>query len=223
MALRILRVWVAAVLACSGALMYAASWQRWATGLCAEGAATCEFRQDHRFDFLPPADPWEPAGRAAELGGMSLLVLALVVPLLPWALAGRRPGPFSALALIASELALVAVGVGTYRSGLSRVVVEPWIGDWSVGVWVLVLPILIIRFAVAARAWARAASVLLVLSMPVVAAFSYAVGPYDAQPWWEGVSGILVAGAALCLLASAVGRRTRPVEQDASLESAVLT
>ena len=85
------------------------------------------------------------------------------------------------------------------------------------------LPILIIRFAVAARAWARAASVLLVLSMPVVAAFSYAVGPYDAQPWWEGVSGILVAGAALCLLASAVGRRTRPVEQDASLESAVLT
>ena len=33
-----------------------------------------------------------------------------------------------------------------------------------------------------------------------MAAFSYAVGPYDARPWWEAVSGLLLVGAGLCLV-----------------------
>ena len=37
----------------------------------------------------------------------------------PWALTARRPGRYSALALIVSEVALVAVGLATLRSGLA--------------------------------------------------------------------------------------------------------
>ena len=69
--------------------------------------------------------------------------------------------------------------------------------------WLLVPPVLLVRFAVAARGWALAAAVWLVLATPLVAAFSYAVGPYDAQPWWEAISGLLTATAGLCLLGAA--------------------
>lgn len=58
-------------------------------------------------------------------------------------------------------------------------------------------------FAATARGWSLAAAVSLILASPLVAAFSYAVGPYDTQPWWEAISGLLTATAGLCLLAAA--------------------
>ena len=94
MAPRMLRVLTGIGLGGAGALMFAASWQRWA-GACtgpSGSARACEVREDHLYDFLPPLEPWEPTGSAAELGGLSLLVFALVLPLLPWALTARRPG-----------------------------------------------------------------------------------------------------------------------------------
>ncbi len=217
MSLRWLRVWVGLVLGGAGALMFAASWQRWTrwclsdTGVPLTG---CAGREDPLYAFLPPAEPWVPVGSSAELGGASLLVLALVVPLLPWALTGRRPGAFSAVALVAAELGLVAVGVATLQSGLAGEVVEPWLGGWSTWAWLLVLPSLLVRFSIGSAGWARAASVALVLSTPLVAAFSYAVGDYDERPWWEAVSGALMATAGLCLLAAAAWpARTRPAQQ----------
>ncbi len=66
---------------------------------------------------------------------------------------------------------------------------------------------LLVRFALGARGWARAACVLLFLASPIVAALSYAIGPYDARPWWEAGSGLLTLGAGLCLLVAAVGDR----------------
>jgi hypothetical protein len=106
-------------------------------------------------------------------------------------------------ALIASELALVAVGLATLRSGLSGEVVSPPLGNWSVAVWLIVPPILVSRWAVDAYGWARAAAVVLALSMPIVAYFSYAMGSYDSRPWWEAISGAIMAAAALCLLVAA--------------------
>ena len=219
MRLRMIRLWVAVVLAASGALMVAASWQRWA-GSCS-GVEACASRQDHLFDFLPPAEPWEQAGSAAQLGGMSLLVFALALPLLPWALTGRRPGPFSAIALLASELALVAVAVSTLRSGLSGVVVAPTLGAWSVAVWLIGPPVLLGRFAVSARGWARASSVLLIMATPLVASVTYAIGEYDTRPWWEAVSGSITVAAALCLLVAAVRRAGRSHGPDASIKTDV--
>jgi hypothetical protein len=221
MDLRVLRTWVGLVLGVSGAVMSAASWERW-TRWCLSGADEplrgCAGREDNLYHFLPPAESWEPVGSSAELGGLSLLVLALAVPLLPWAMTGRRPGVYSAVALVVAELAVVSVGVATLRSGLSGEVVDPWLGGWSTWAWLLLLPSLVVRFLVDAAGWARAACVALVLSTPLVALFSYANGDYDARPWWEAWSGVFMATAGLCLVVAAawpsrtVAGRGRPVQ-----------
>ncbi|WP_193605195.1 hypothetical protein [Nocardioides dongkuii] len=207
-----LRVGVGLLLGTSGALMFAASWQRWA-GACSWGdgdSGPCSVRQDHLYDFVVPTGPWEPVGNAAELAGWSLLVLALAFVALPWALTGRRPGVFSATALVGVVLATAAVGVATLRSGLSGDVVEPF-APYLVGyVWFLVPTVLLGRFAVAARGWALAAAIWLFLATPFIALTSYAIGPYDARPWWEAAWGVLTALAGLCLLgAAAFGARPR--------------
>ena len=215
MALRGSRVGAGVLLGASGALMYAASWQRWAA-VCPWGgveAGPCLSRQDDRYDFVPPGDPWEPVGDAAQLAGSSLLVLALAFVLLPWALTGRRPGVVSAAAVGGAVLALAAVGYATLRSGLAGSAVHPAFHDLALFVGFLVPPVLLVRFAVAARGWTVAAAVCLVLATPLVAGFSYAIGPYDTQPWWEAISGLLTAAAGLCLLvAAASSGRSRTQE-----------
>ena len=192
-------------LGASGALMYAASWQRWA-GACPWGevdGALCTRRQDHLYDFVAPTAPWEPVGDAAQLAGWSLIVLALAFVLLPWALTGRRPGAVSGAALGAAVLALGAVGVATLRSGIAGSVVHPPVEDLTLYVWLLGTPVLLVRFAIAARGWTLAAATLLVLATPIVAGFTYAIGPYDAQPWWEATCALFTATAGLCLLGAA--------------------
>jgi len=221
MALRILRVWVALTLMASGGLLYAASWQRWA-GACPWGgdreSQGCYTRMDHLYDFLPPSEPWMPVGVAAQLAGASMLVLAVALLPLAWALTGRRPGPGSAVALFATELAVVAVGLAALRSGLSGDVVRPVASDVTMVLWALVPPFLFGRLAVLSRGWARAAAVLLVLASPLVASFTYAIGPFDAQPWWEAISSLLAGGAGACVLVEAVRRPAR--RRDAMVESA---
>lgn len=203
-ALRMLRVFTGLGLGASGALMFAASWQRWARPCLDESPAACEQREDHLYDFLPPSDPWEPVGHAAELGGLSLLVLALVLVLLPWAVTGSRPGRYSAVALVASVLATGAVGLATLRSGLSAEVASVPLGGWCLAVWALVPTILVGRWAVAARGWvAGVACVVLIMSMPVVAVF-YSIGSYDSRAWMEAISGGFTAVAGLCLIVAAV-------------------
>ena len=81
--------------------------------------------------------------------------------------------------------------------------------------WGWVPLVLLVRFAVATRGWTLAAAVCLVLATPLVAAFSYAVGPYDARPWWEGISGLLTATAGLCLLVAAAFSGRSPAHERA--------
>ncbi|KRF36102.1 hypothetical protein [Nocardioides sp. Soil805] len=220
MVLAIVRVWVALALMVSGGLMYAASWQRW-VGACPwdgdQDTPACWTRMDHLYDFLAPSEPWTPAGDAAQLAGSSLLVLALALVPLPWALTGRRPGPGSAVGLLLTVLAVVAVGLATLRSGLAGEVVRPVADDLVMWLWFLVPPVLFGRIAVLSPGWAaRAAAVLLVLASPLVAGFTYAIGPFDAQPWWEAISGVLTVLASACVLVEAVRRvvRTRDVVRE---------
>jgi hypothetical protein len=216
MALTRVRIWTAATLVASGALLYAASWQRW-SGACRwtqdHDTFACDVRQDHLYDFLLPAEPWRPVGDAAELAGASLLVLALALPLLATAVTGRRPGALAAAALLASTLAVVDVGVATLRSGLTGTVVRPVTDDLALWLWLFVPVAVLVALAVRGRGWARAGAILLVLGAPLVAAFSYAIGPFDAAPWWEAISGLLTAAGGLCVLMAAVGRPERRREQ----------
>ena len=221
--LRIVRVWVATTLMASGGLLFAASWQRWA-GACPWGGdhetQECETRMDHLYDFLPPVEPWMPAGVAAQLAGASLLVLAVALLPLPWALTGRKRGLASAAALVATVLILIGVGLATLRSGLDGAVVSPVALDFTIVLWVLVPPFLFGYLAVLSSGWASgAAAVLLILASPLVAFFTYAIGPWDARPWWEAISGLLTCGAGACVLVEAIRRPAR--RRDAIAEPAV--
>ena len=219
---RISRVWAASTLMASGGLLIAASWQRWAGACPWRGDRTtqdCEARMDHLYDFLPPLEPWMPAGVAAQLAGASLLALAVGLPALPWALTGRRPGLPAAVAVLATVLIVTAVGLAALRSGLTGAVVGPVAPDVTIALWVLVPPFLFAYVAVLSRGLASgAAAVLLILASPLVASFTYAIGPWDAQPWWEAISGLLTCGAGACVLVEAVRRPAR--RRDAIVEPA---
>lgn len=212
--MRVLRVVVGVLLGASGALMCAASWQRWAgaCGLLDYDGAACARRQDHLYDFLAPASPWQPIGGAAVLAGWSLVMLALALMVLPWALTGRRPGGPTAVALVGAVLGTAIVGAATLRSGYSELAVAPSGHDLALYAW-LILPLaVLIRLVFSARGWARATAVGLALASPLVAWFSYALGPFDARPWWEAISGLLTLGAGLCLLCAAVIRPSTRAE-----------
>jgi hypothetical protein len=218
MVLRIVRAGAGVLLGASGGLMYAASWERWADACPWSGgqSGACEARESDEYDFLPPTAPWEPVGSAAEFAGWSLLVLALAFVLLPWALTARRPGLYSGVALVGVVLALGAMGVTLLRVGLSGSVVPTVGGDSTSLVWGLVLPCLLVWFAVVARGWARAAAVSLVLATPLAAALSYAIGSYDSRPWWEGISGILTTTGGVCLLVAAASSSRSRTPADAA-------
>ena len=216
---------MAATLMASRSLLYAASWQRWA-GACPwrgdRETPECTTRMDHVYDFLPPAEPWLPAGTAAQLAGASLLVLAVALLALPWALTGRRPGRPTVAVLLATVLVVADAGLATLRSGLDGAVVSPAGSDVSILLWIVVLPALVEYLGVLSRSWAGgAAAVLLVLASPLVAFLTYAIGPFDAQPWWEAISGLLTCGAGACVLLLALRRPARG--REAVLEPAVAT
>lgn len=202
--------WIRAVgaiaLLAAGVLLHAASWQRWA-GACPfpGGPETdaCNVRQDHLYDFLVVAHPWQPVGTAAEQAGVALLMVAFALLLAPWALL-VRPGPYDTVALFACALAYADVGAATLRSGLSGEVVYPLVGEASFLLWFWVPTPVLVWAAVRARGWARASVVFLVLASPLVMGLSYAIGPFDANPWYEAYSGDLTAVAGLCLLVAAV-------------------
>jgi hypothetical protein len=177
---------------------------------------------DHLYDFLPPLEPWMPAGVAAQLAGASLLVLAVALLPLPWALTGRKPGLPLAVSLLATTLIVMGVGLAALRSGLEGAVVSPVAPDVTIPLWVLVPPLLFAYVAVLSRGWAsRTAAVLLILASPLVASFTYAIGPWDAQPWWEAISGLLTSGAGACVLVAAIRRPAR--RRDGIVEPAVVT
>jgi hypothetical protein len=222
MGVALARLWAAAALLASGGLMYAASWQRW-SGSCAwrdELVACAELRQDHLYDFILPSDPWEPIGTAPQLAGTSVILGAVALPGLALAIRSeRRPGPVTVLAVLVAVAAALDIGVATLRSGLDGVVVGPVTDDLALSLWLLAPLALLIRLGMVAWTSGRArvrttvALVALLLGSPLVASFSYAIGPYDAAPWWEAVMGVFTACGGLCVLATAVPRPQRRRER----------
>lgn len=203
--MRWVRAVVALALLAAGVLLHAASWQRWA-GACPFPAgpetSACNARQDHLYDFLVVAHPWQPVGTAAQQAGVALLLIAFALLIAPWALI-VRPGLYATAALLAAALIYAAVATATLRSGISGEVVDPLMGNAASTLWFLVPTPVLIWAAVRARGWARAAAVFLVLASPLVMGISYAIGPFDANPWYEAYSGDLTALAGLCMLAAA--------------------
>lgn len=203
---RLIRAVVAVALLAAGVLLHAASWQRWA-GACpfpgGPETGACNVRQDHLYDFLVVADPWQPVGTAAQQAGVALLLVAFALLLAPWAFL-VRPGRYVSVALLASALTYADVGTATLRSGLSGEVVDPLMGNAAFSLWFLVPTPVLVWIAVRARGWARAAAVFLVLASPMVMSFSYAIGPFDANPWYEAYSGDLTVLAGLCLLVAVI-------------------
>lgn len=211
MTVRVQRILVGLLLGASGVLMYAASWQRW-SGACRwnqSGGPRCSGRQDDMFEFLPVGAPWAPIGNAAQLAGWSVLVLALAFVFLPWALTGRRPGPFIVAVQLGAVLVQAAVGVATLRSGLTGTIVEPIFGDTMIGLWYFVPFGVLVAFALfCARSSTLVAAVLcLILATPIVAVLSYYHGPFDARPWYEAISAIFTVAAGVLLLIAAFFNR----------------
>jgi hypothetical protein len=211
MVLRVLRMLTGLALVAAGVLLWVASSQRW-SGFCPwggdPGTRACDLRQDHRYDFLLPADPWIPVGSSAELGGAALLVVAAALLPATWALRGRRPGLLLTAMAAACVLAYASIGLATLRSGLTGQVVEPGSPGLAFAGWLLAPTVLLGTLVVLARGWARAAAVLLILGSPMVAMVSYAIGSFDAAPWWEATMGVLLGGAGTCLVVAAVLRST---------------
>lgn len=218
MGVALARTWAAVVLVASGALMYAASWQRWSAA-CPWGSSesrACTIRQDHLYDFVLPTEPWQPIGTAAQLAGASLVLGALALPGLAIAMRPhRRPGPVLVLAAVVAVLAATDVGVATWRSGRDGVAVSPVTQDLALSLWLLA-PFGLLAWLTAAawrdeRARARATTAmgLLLLGSPLVASFSYAIGPFDANPWWEATMGVFTASGGACVLLAGLRRPAR--------------
>lgn len=108
------------------------------------------------------------------------------------------------MALVVAALTYAGVGTATLRSGLSGEDVDPLLGNAAFLLWFWVPTPVLAWAAVRSRGWARASAVFLILASPLVMTFSYAIGPYDANPWYEAYSGVLTAAAGLCLLVAAV-------------------
>jgi hypothetical protein len=216
---RVMKLLSGLALLTAGSLLWNASWQRWA-GVCGRGPETalCTQRQDHRFDFLPPGEPWEPLGTTARLGGSALLVLAGALLLLTIALAGRRIGPV--LVAVVTALAFASQGIGILRSDEAGMAVDPDLPALTQTGWLLGPVVLLVWLAVVTRGWDRASAIVLLMGSPIVAYLSYAMGSFDAGPWWEAIMGSWIALAGVCLLVAATrGGSQRPAIRQAEVSS----
>ena len=216
-AMRWTRVVVGGLLVVSGALMYAASWQRWASACPFDGirdTRACELRQDHLYEFVAPSDPWTPIGTSAQLAGWSLLLLAAALLVLPLALTGGRVAVGWLLAAAATAVAFADIGQATLRSGLLGRAVPALTIDVAFVWWFLVPTVALVWLVVVTRGWSRAAGTLVLLGSPGVAAFTYAIGPFDANPWWEAWSGAFTGLGGHCLVVAAAWRPARQSREE---------
>ncbi|MEZ5096997.1 MAG: hypothetical protein R2731_13375 [Nocardioides sp.] len=197
-----------ALLLASGVLMAAASRERWG-GACSGSLSSdaCTARQDHLFDFVAPSAPWEPVGNAAQLAGLSLLALALGLVLLALLVPRRRPAAMSLLGMAAVMNAVA--GVATLFSGLAGEVVQPPLARVVTTLWLVLTPVAVGWWGATARGWSLVAAVPVVVSTPLAAALTYAIGPFDARPWWEAVSGAFIVVGGLFLLVGVASRHPR--------------
>ncbi|OFE16319.1 hypothetical protein BA895_19270 [Humibacillus sp. DSM 29435] len=195
----------------SGVLMIMASRERWwpACRLGDFDAPDCLTLQDHRFDFLPPTEPWVPVGAAAQVGAGSMVLLSLALLFLPWLLGGAQRPVVTLLVGAVLVAPLLTLAVMTGRSGLSgRVVAGPGL-EWVYWLWILTpiaLLLMVFAFQIAdprpGIEWRLLVVGLVSVSTPLGEFFiaGALLGlSYDTTPWSEAVSGVFLVAAGLAL------------------------
>lgn len=239
-----------AALAGSGVLAYLAAWQRW-SGVCPRGGfdePACLERQAHLYDYQWPASPWLPVGDAAELYGVSVLLLAVAAFALPFLLAPTfRRLILWPLAVIPAA-ALTGIGVLALASGIAGGPVS--VPDFYLTTLIVVdgvlWPIALILAAVIAAGasiptgWPEASvdrpsiarSVSTVVTALLVAATTvlptyFLVGPiaagyvsHDTAPWSEAPAGVLLVLAAIVVWPATARVTARKSTQGAQPETA---
>ena len=200
----------------AGGLSIAAARLRWGPA-CGDGfdTAPCVLIQDHRYDYLLPTEPWDPVPGAAEIAGVSYIVIGLAIALI---FAAVRSAVWVRMLQALLVLSVLLLGVTTFLSGRAGVPIEPAtaVASWLMPLWMVAAPMALVimftRWAVGpeddgllpALAWALWAG-LLVLATPFPEYFiaSLAVGytSHDTTPWTGAVSGVMVALAGIVLLA----------------------
>ena len=209
--------WLAAVglLVLSGVLLGLAATLRWAP--CFAGhRALCLVRQDHRFGYIVPVDPWQPLTAVTLLAGVGMVLVGLVwLPLF----AGLRLKPWQRMVVV---IALVVKPV--LFGGLTLVSALTGTTWTALGPSLLVLEVLVDAIALAflvahpeyprqdyRRAILAVVAFVAVGQLPAILEFVvFSLGrQYDGTP--PG-SGLLSAGAILAcgIGIAAITRRAGP-------------
>lgn len=222
------RALTSAALAGSGVLAYLAAWQRWSR-VCPRGGfdgPACVKRQDHLYDYQWPASPWHPIGQAAELYGLSVLLLAVAAFALPFLLAPAFRRLAQWLLAVVPAAVLAGIGMLALASGIAGrpVTVPAFYLTAIIVVGVLWPTALIVATAIAAggripAGWPEASeerpsaarSVSTVVTALLIAATTvlptyFLVGPiaagyvsHDTAPWTEAPAGALLVLAAIVM------------------------
>ncbi|MER7607523.1 hypothetical protein [Nocardioides sp. NPDC127503] len=226
-----------------------AAWQRW-SGVCPRGGfdePACLKRQDHLYDYQWPASPWDSIGHAAELYGLSVLLLAVAAFALPFLL---MPA-FHRLILwplaVIPAAVLAGTGVLVLASGIAgRPVTVPHFDLTAlIVVGVLWPTALTIAAAIAAGGyipteWPEASedrpsiarSVSMVVTALLIAATTvlptyFLVGPiaaghvsHDTAPWSEAPAGALLVLAAIVMWPATTRVTARKSTRGAQSETA---
>lgn len=233
-----------AALLSSGLFMVAASTARW-WPMCRPGlydTDACLIRQDHLYDFVLVDEPWAPVGSAAEFAGISMLLLALAMAVLPSVLS-RRPRPLTWVIGAVLAVGYALVGIQALVSGLSgEVVLLPGpIVSGAIASIVIFWPACATVWWLIAVAgadwrprngWGLALASTLMLASP--GALFILVGPavvnyvsHDTTPWTEAVGGCLLVLAAALVWPAVLRperRRSRgaahpPIDADGSVST----
>ncbi|TDX78935.1 hypothetical protein EDF35_2158 [Rathayibacter sp. PhB151] len=199
----------AALLLGAALLQLQASLQRWVTA--SEGwTRTDRSVEDHLFDYMIPADPWEPLGTAAQVHGVGLLLVAIALPVSARAIGGGGLLRLSAL-LVAGVLGLSGLhGVLSGLIGAPTPLQLPFL-QMMLGL----VPVVGLG-ALAAKAHRRsvgaalAYACLLGSTLPGLLIATFVVAPaitgyqsFDTTPWTETVVAATVAAAGCAMLGAA--------------------
>lgn len=217
---------VSAALLGSGLLMVAASAERW-WPMCEPGGFdtdACLTRQDHLYDFVHVGEPWAAAGSAAEFAGVSMLLLALAMSVLPSVLS-RRPRPLTWVIGAVLALGYALAGVQALLSGLTGEVVE-WSGPivTTFGFVVVLWPVWATVWWMVAvggadwrprNGWQLGLAFTLILSTPIpvflfVAPAVVNYVSHDTAPWSEAVGGWLLVMASVLVWPAVLRPDRRP-------------
>ncbi|MBG6097562.1 hypothetical protein [Nocardioides luteus] len=235
-------------LAGSGVLAYVAAWQRW-SGVCPRGGfdePACLERQDHLYDYQWPASPWHPIGHAAEVYGLSVVLLAVAAFTLPFLLMPvLRRHTLWPLAVIPAVV-LAGYGVLVLASGIAgRPVTVPGFDLTALIVLGVLWPSALIISALIATSgyspdgWPEASEdrpstarsvstvvmVLLIAATTVLPTY-FVVGPiaagyvsHDTAPWSEAPAGVLLVLAAIVMWPATTRVAARKSTRDLQPES----